>query len=263
MSALRFPLRTAAFVGTTLGFYALFEVESAFTRRAQDQALLRKWMARYGRFLLELYGLEVIASGRYVDAGQRYPGSDERGLGRIFVMNHRSGLDIALTIGLFDAHIVSRADLARWPLIGSAARRAGTLFVDRKSTRSGATVLKAMGAAVKSGRGVMIFPEGTTFAGDEVRPFKPGAFQTAQRTGAEIVPVGLAYDRDDVIFLDESFPTHLRRVSGIAHTRVGVAVGEALRPTGDPVELAGRAHESVQALVHRARASLTTSSRRT
>ena len=34
----------------------------------------------------------------------------------------------------------------------------------------------------------------TTFSGDEVRPFRPGAFLAAQRTGAEIVPVGIAYE---------------------------------------------------------------------
>ena len=42
----------------------------------------------------------------------------------------------------------------------------------------------------------MLYPEGTTYSGDEVRPFRAGAFLAAQRTGAEIVPVGIAYEGD-------------------------------------------------------------------
>jgi 1-acyl-sn-glycerol-3-phosphate acyltransferase len=262
LASLRLPLRTAAFVGTTVGMYGLLEVETALTKRAQHEAVLSKWIGRYGRTLLDIYGVSVIATGAHLERRERYPGTDERGLGRLFVMNHRSALDIALGIALFEATMVSRADLARWPLLGTVARRVGTLFVDRESKRSGASVLRAMDAAVRAGRAVMIFPEGTTFTGDEVRPFKAGAFQTAQRTGAEVVPVGLAYDRNEVAFLDEGFATHLRRVSGVPHTRASLMVGEPLRPTAQPTELQRRAHEAVQALVHRARAALTTTSSR-
>ena len=57
-----------------------------------------------------------------------------------------------------------------------------------------------------AGQTVIVFPEGTTFAGDEVRPFHAGAFVAALRTGAEIVPVGLAYQRGSgAAFVDESF----------------------------------------------------------
>src|SRR6478609_5701447 len=100
-----------------------------------------------------------------------------------------------------EANTVSRADLAGWPVIGLAARRVGTLFVDRSDKRSGAAVINAMITGLESGRGVMVYPEGTTFAGDEVRPFRAGAFLAAQRAGAEIVPVGIAYGGDGASFL--------------------------------------------------------------
>ena len=104
----------------------------------------------------------------------------------------------------------------------------------------------------------MVYPEGTTFSGDEVRPFRPGAFLAAQRTGAEIVPVGIAYEGDAASFGDEPFVAHLLRVSSARRTRVGLAVGEPIRggEHADVDALRALAHERVQALVHAARAGL-------
>ena len=131
-------------------------------------------MQRYGKGLLRLYGMEVRpAAPSSARASAAYPGRDARGRGRVFVMNHRSLLDIFVTLAFIEATIVSRADLARWPVIGVAARRVGTLFVDRTSKQSGSAAVNAMCGAVERGRGVMVYPEGTTFVGDEVTPSAP------------------------------------------------------------------------------------------
>jgi 1-acyl-sn-glycerol-3-phosphate acyltransferase len=172
-------------------------------------------------------------------------------------MNHRSMLDIFVNLAFLEANIVSRADLSRWPVIGLAARRTGTLFVDRESRRSGAAVINAMCSAVERGRAVMVYPEGTTYSGDEVHPFRPGAFLAAQRTGAEIVPVGIAYESEAASFLDESFVNHLLRVSSTRRIRIALEVGEAIR--GDHADVDATkalAHDRVQALVHAARGRL-------
>jgi lyso-ornithine lipid O-acyltransferase len=258
--AVRVPLRTAGFVGLTFSLLAGFEGERALAAddRARDDVTY-KWMARYGRGLLALYGLEVSTRGPFVEGG-RYPARDAAGRGRLFVMNHRSMLDIFVNLAFLEANIVSRADLEGWPVIGLAARRVGTLFVDRSSKRSGAAVINAMASAVERGRAVMVYPEGTTFRGDEVRPFRPGAFLAAARTGAEIVPVGIAYEGEAAFYLDEPFTRHLLRVSATRRIRIALEVGEPLLPGGsadaDVDALKDLAHERVQALVHRARARL-------
>jgi 1-acyl-sn-glycerol-3-phosphate acyltransferase len=257
--SVRAPLRSAGFVGLTFSLLAGFEAERATAPddRARDDVTY-KWMARYGRSLLRLYGLEVTARGPYVEApGGRYPARDASGKGRLFVMNHRSMLDIFVNLAFLEANIVSRADLSGWPVIGVAARRVGTLFVDRKSKQSGAAVINAICAALERGRAVMVYPEGTTFAGDEVRPFRPGAFLAAQRTGAEIVPVGIVYDGDASSYVDEPFVDHLLRVSSTPELRIGLEIGEPIRgDSGDVEAIKARAHEQVQALVLRARARL-------
>jgi 1-acyl-sn-glycerol-3-phosphate acyltransferase len=255
----RISLRTAGFIGLTSTLLVGFEAERALAHddRARDDVTY-KWMARYGLGLLRLYGLEVSARGPFVDRpGGRYPARTAAGRGRLFVMNHRSMLDIFVNLAFVEANIVSRADLSGWPVIGVAARRVGTLFVDRQSRQSGAAVINAMVGAVERGRAVMVYPEGTTFSGDEVRPFRPGAFLAAQRSGAEIVPVGIAYAGEAASYLEEPFVQHLLRVSGTRCIRIGLEVGEAIRGDHADVDaVKALAHERVQALVHSARRRL-------
>jgi 1-acyl-sn-glycerol-3-phosphate acyltransferase len=257
LATLRLPVRTAGFIGLTFSLLAGFEAERALAAddRARDDVTY-KWMQRYGHGLLGLYGLEVTARGPHVEAPWgRYPARDARGVGRLFVMNHRSMLDIFVNLAFLEANIVSRADLSRWPVIGLAARRVGTLFVDRSDKRSGAAVINAMCAAVERGRAVMVYPEGTTFAGDEVHPFRPGAFAVAQRSGAEIVPVGIAYGGGAAAFLDEPFVKHLARVTRTRRTRIGLVVGEPIGGDHADVDTEKElVRTRVQALVHEARA---------
>src|SRR5262249_44726854 len=93
--------------------------------------------------------------------------------------------------------------------------------------------------------------------GDEVRPFRPGAFLAAQRTGAEIVPVGIAYEDDETVFYgEEPFTSHLLRVSSARRLRVALEIGEGMRDHADGDASPERARERVQALVHAARARL-------
>ncbi len=249
---LRFAARAAAFAAYTSGTLLRFEIESRGHDQEGCERLIREAMRRHGRHMCKLYGIEVHSSG--LPSEGYVSGRDARGKGRVFVSNHRSGLDILITLALLEGKHVSRADLANWPVVGKISRRAGILFVDRENRRSAAAVVSTMIERVEAGSAVIIFPEGTTYAGDEVRPFKPGAFAVARRTGCEIVPVGIAY-RDSSAFGDESFLDHMRRVSGAARTHVGFAVGEPfVAGKADSAALSDRAHTAVQALVHQARA---------
>ena len=117
-------------------------------------------------------------------------------------------------------------------------------------------VTNVMREQLARGQTVCIFPEGTTFSGDEVRPFHPGAFLAAGRLDVDIVPVGLAYAAgSDVAFRDETFGQHLSRVAASPGTRVVVSVGAPLHaPNGArPAVVAEAARAAVEAEVKRAR----------
>jgi 1-acyl-sn-glycerol-3-phosphate acyltransferase len=153
--------------------------------------------------------------------------------------------------------VLSRGDVAEWPVFGKMAELAGTIFVDRMSAHSGAVALQRMRECLREGRTVCVFPEGTTFADDEVRAFRAGAFVAAARERAAVLPVGLAYEDVTAAYGDESLGSHVRRVAGASATRVAAVIGDPIASTGLGVRpLAERARLEVERLVRRARADL-------
>lgn len=209
------------------------------------------WVGVWTVGLMHLFAVEIDVQGALP--------RDRSGVGRLVVANHRSAIDIAILLRIFGGHMVSRADVARWPLVGAAARKVGTVFVDRGNAWSGAGAIRDIRRLLSRGQTVLLFPEGTTFDGDVVRPFYAGAFISLLRTYAEIVPVGLAYPRDSgAAFLNETFRQHLTRLAGSDPTRVAVRVGTPIAVGTDARagDLARSLRQVVQRLVHEARASL-------
>ena len=151
--------------------------------------------------------------------------------------------------------MVSRADLARWPLLGRAARSVGTVFVDRSDAVSGASAVRAMRTLLSRGSTVIVFPEGTTFTDDVVRPFQSGAFVAALRSGADVVPVGLAYATGSgAAFVNETFG-RTSRAWPPRPRRTWPCVGEPILigQNARAADLRDQTRTAVQSLVHDAR----------
>jgi lyso-ornithine lipid O-acyltransferase len=257
-TAARLTFRMFAFVAGTLAFWAAMEIDLLVRRRARRMDVVNAWTPRWSAALLRVFGIRVEAHGPYADQGEVHPGRDERGVGRIFVMNHRSGADIPMVLSLAKVHVISRHDVANWPLIGAGGKRIGTLFVDRRSRRSGATVLSQISQTLDAGEGVAMFPEGTAFPGDEVHEFKPGAFKAALRSGAEIVPMGIAYGDPAAYFLvGEPFMRHMKRIASLRRSRVNVEIGTPISVAGkSPVELKAEVRQQMESLIAEARRRL-------
>jgi 1-acyl-sn-glycerol-3-phosphate acyltransferase len=210
--------------------------------------IFQRYMKRWGHSLVRRTGGRVFLAPGSVVPAQLGP--------RLVVANHRSPFDIGILLSLFGGHALSRADLADWPVLGVAAQRAGTIFVDRTKADSGASAIRAIRKKLIQQASILLFPEGSTFQGDEVRPFKPGAFTALRNLNAQIVPVGLAYD-PGAEFVNESFVAHVLRVAQRPRTRCVVAIGEPIAALGKPQELAETARDQVQRLVDQARADWT------
>ncbi|HEX6962670.1 MAG TPA: lysophospholipid acyltransferase family protein [Lacipirellula sp.] len=255
----RLALRMFAFVVGTLAFWAAMEIDLLVRRPARRMDVINSWTPRWSAALLRVFGIRVEAHGPFADQQEVHPGRDERGVGRIFLMNHRSGADIPIVLSLAKVHVISRHDVAGWPLIGAGGRRIGTLFVDRRSRRSGATVLTQISQSLEAGEGVAMFPEGTAYPGDEIREFKPGAFKAAVRSGAEIVPMGIAYSDPAACFVvGEPFLAHMKRVASLRRVRVNVEIGKPIRVDGkSAVELQAEVRRQMESLIAKARQRLT------
>jgi 1-acyl-sn-glycerol-3-phosphate acyltransferase len=215
--------------------------EVTFERR---DAYVRRWAG----VLLGLLDVEVK-----IDAGPT--AFQKAARPRIVVANHRSTLDILLLLSLFGGNLLARGDMADWPVIGVLARRAGTLFVDRSDPASGAAAVQRIRERLRSGVTVGVFPEGTTFPGDDVREFQGGAFIAIARESGDVVPVGIAYERPDAVYGDEPVMDHMKRLVRAPSIRVGVAVGSPVEaPRRQIRSLAVHLRDEVQSLVHKARA---------
>jgi 1-acyl-sn-glycerol-3-phosphate acyltransferase len=254
------------FVVATFFLWLGFEFTVVCLRRKRIDAV-NSWVPRWARFNLKVFGVQLQAHGKYLDDGLTYP-SHEAGeagetdtIGRIFIANHRSGMDIPILFAVAETHVISRHDIATWPLLGRSARRIGTLFVDRESRRSGALVLREIDKNLKQGEAIAMFPEGTAHVGDQVHEFQQGAFNAARRAGAEIIPLGLAYSDDTAYFAGQPFLKHMTRIACLPSLRVAVEVGDPLsfdenRDESSGVELKELAREKVQELVNQARKRL-------
>ena len=230
------------------------EVDFLFRRRTPRIELINKWVPRWASALMWIFGIRVEARGPHADQGEIYPARDARGVGRIFVANHQSGVDIPVALTVVAAHAISRHDIAAWPLLGAGARRIGTLFVDRTSRRSGATVLRQIADALAVGEGILMFPEGTAFPGNGVHEFKVGAFNAAHRAGAEIIPIGIAYGSPDAYYYKEPFLNHMKRIASLRRLAVAVEVGPPLEPVAaeSNIEVKDHARDVVERLAIKA-----------
>jgi 1-acyl-sn-glycerol-3-phosphate acyltransferase len=243
--------RAGGFVGVTAAMLPPFLARMAATTDDDRDAVRDAWVGRWARALLRLFAVEVVVDGVVP------PPTRGRGRGRLVVTNHRSAIDIGVVLATFGGTMVSRADLAAWPVVGAAARAVGTVFVDRASAKSGAATIRIIQKHLEDGKTINLFPEGTTFDGDEVRPFHGGAFVAAVRAEAEILPVAVAYPSSSgAAFVNETFTAHLGRMAKSDPTRMVVSVGEPFvaRKSDRATDVTKRAHREVQALVERARA---------
>jgi 1-acyl-sn-glycerol-3-phosphate acyltransferase len=255
----RLAVRMTLLVLSTALCLLAMELNLLVSRRPRIETVNR-WVPLWARLLLWIFRVRLRVAGPYLEDGTLYPGAAADGVGRIFVMNHRSGVDIPVALSRLAAHAISRHDLATWPLIGLGARRIGTLFVDRTSRRSGADVLMEVDGALDRGEGVLMFPEGTVHPGDEVHRFRPGAFKAAERAGAEIVPVGIAYGEAGDAFEAADFVEHMKRIVTLPRLDVAMITGEPLAAGHgfSAVEVRDLLRERVQELVGRARSMLAT-----
>lgn len=181
-------LRSALF---NLFFYCLTAVMvlalPVVTRsgEAAMQAYMRAW-AR-----LVLGGVRRICgiSWRVVGAGNLPAGP------ALIASRHQSAFDTIVWFLLVPAPAptpayVLKRELTRIPLIGRYCEGLGLIAVDRDGGSSAMRALLRGGdAAVRAGRAIVIFPEGTRAPPDRMLPLQPGVAALAQRTGLPVIPV--------------------------------------------------------------------------
>lgn len=107
--------------------------------------------------------------------------------------NHISWLDIPVMHAARHCRFVSKSDVQGWPLIGTLATAAGTLYIERSSRRDALRMVRSMQEALERGEVLAVFPEGTTGDGRSMLPFHANLLQAAVTAQAPVQPVGLRF----------------------------------------------------------------------
>ena len=111
----------------------------------------------------------------------------------LLVANHVSWLDVLAINSICDPEFVCKDDVRRWPLVGWLCGRNGVIFIDRRRPRDAQRVRLEIGARLRTGKLVAVFPEGTTSEGASLLPFRGALLQPAVDVGTDVFPVAMRY----------------------------------------------------------------------
>ena len=160
--------------------WGLWLVAWRFPRLSPDeqQARVQAWSLG----LLTCAGITLQLRGRPQRAGPV-----------LLVANHHSWLDIPVLHAARYCRFISKSDLQDWPIVGTLATAAGTLYIRRESRRDALRMVTSMRDALLAGEVLAVFPEGQTGDGRALLPFHANLLQAALDAGAPVQPVGLRF----------------------------------------------------------------------
>ena len=149
--------------------------------------------------------------------------------GGLLVCNHRSYIDPFLLLKDVTAMPVGKVEVLSWPIIGTAAKVSGAIFVDRSNPESRQKAREDINQAVKDGYFIINYAEGTTHAEPQTIRFKPGMFRDAANEGFPIIPVALDYQYNEDYFVgDSTFVPHFLSCFAKPKVKVRVFYGQPL-----------------------------------
>lgn len=113
-----------------------------------------------------------------------------RGWNGLAVANHLGYADILVLGSILPGTFVSKAEVARWPLIGLLASIAGTVYVDREDRAAAGAFAADLKTRIVAGDTLLLFPEGTSTRGETILPFKTAPFAAvAGLSGKTVLPL--------------------------------------------------------------------------
>lgn len=255
--------RLAAFVGVAAGYtlYAGIAVRLKPEGQPRVRATARH-QQRGARLLLRILGVRAVLVGRTEALAEERPA--------LLACNHLGLLDPFVLAARLRMALVGKAEIAGWPAAGWVARTMGVVFVKRDRTHGVEGFAQRVRERLEHGVNVLAFPEGTTNADPQVRPFKTGVFLgVAEHDEATVVPLYLhvrsiggeaatGARRQQVIWAGGSASAlvHAWRLLALPRVTMEVRVGTpiAAKERGRK-ELARRAQEQVEAMAAEALAA--------
>lgn len=217
----------------------------ASSGRARPRTIFERarWLQAVARRLATALGVQVRETGAPAE-------------GSLIVSNHLGYLDIVVLASRAPTVFVAKREVARWPVFGWFARRAGTRFVDRTRRSDVARVVTEMTEALAAGVNVVLFPEGTSTDGRTVKPFRSSLLEPAARNALPATPAAIAYrvpeghqvEREVCWWGEMKLLPHLWNLCSLAPIEARIRWGHPLTSRRDRKDLARALHAEVAAL---------------
>lgn len=106
----------------------------------------------------------------------------------IYISNHISYLDIPVIGSIIKASFVAKKDVESWPVFGFLSKLQQTAFISR-SKNDAVKEKNNLNAMIEEQKSLIIFPEGTSTDGREVRQFKSSLFSISYRDNSPPIPI--------------------------------------------------------------------------
>ena len=175
----------------------------------------------------------------------------------LLVCNHLGYVDIPVLAACTDAWFVAKMEMRSWPLVGMLCRSVGTIFIDRQLGRDVLRVNRLIEDVLADGYGVVIFPEGTSTQGFEVRRFRTSLLDHPARSGMPVHAAALTYRTESgeppahlsvCWWGDAPLFAHAQRLFELRRFDVVVRFGPVAVRGSDRKELAARLLSEVERL---------------
>ncbi|PKW19702.1 lysophospholipid acyltransferase family protein [Saccharopolyspora spinosa] len=172
----RLVLRLGGTVGLLLVGCVLGLALSVLATAWRDRAF-RTWF----RMLLRVLGVGLVFE-EWIPPG-----------GALVVCNHVSWLDVVALQAFHPMRMLAKVEVRSWPLLGSLAGRAGTVYIDRDRLSALPGAVRTIADGLRAGAVIGAFPEGTTWCGRASGRFRPAVFQAAVDADVRMQPVALLF----------------------------------------------------------------------
>jgi 1-acyl-sn-glycerol-3-phosphate acyltransferase len=207
--------------------------------RSKSFKVRANWFHSWAKVFLWIINGNVVVKGKVPTGG-------------VVVSNHLSYADIIVLGSIFPMVIVSKSEVASWPVIGPLTQCAGTLFIRRASKADVVRIGNEMAEVVNNGVPLTLFPEGTTSTGETILPFHSSLLAPVEKHGFPVCPAWIHYtvvdgtmEKDICYVGDDTFFPHSLKMMTKPGFEAFVGFGEVAAGITDRKELARELHSRV------------------
>lgn len=138
----------------------------------------------FAKSLSYISGVRIIVKGR-----TNLPQTP----GILIISNHLTYLDGVVIGSILPVIYLSKKAVKNWPLIGWMTTISGTIFIDRKKKEDSPKYIEEIAKKLNSSVNVLLFPEGTSTNGENIRDFQSVLFGAPLIYKSSILPITIQY----------------------------------------------------------------------